>query len=183
MRSNSRGATTRGMCWPSRPRVVDPRLGRAKLCFFGYGRLSAFCSVSRCDNVAPKGAAVLPALGNAQGNGGSVRRAIGPTGQPFARGEENGWPVGPARFSVRTLYQGVALAWENYRAFGPSVAASLGAKPAEKSDSVAVAICQILRSPLPGYWTLSILLSITDPFRMNCLANPRQSDIPQKRRK
>jgi hypothetical protein len=42
---------------------------------------------------------------------------IGPTGQPIV--SENGWPVGPMQALRRLVPQGVALGWENGRAFGP----------------------------------------------------------------
>ena len=60
--------------------------------------------------VCPNGAAILPALGNAQGSGGA---AIVVSAQRANRSlGANRWPVGPEIFTPHLCTLGVALGWE-----------------------------------------------------------------------
>ena len=72
----------------------------------------------------PNGAAVRPGQGNALVDEGqrcamSTQRANRSPGRTVG-------PLGRCGFCERSFYQGGALAWENHRAFGPSVDATFG---------------------------------------------------------
>jgi hypothetical protein len=54
--------------------------------------------------------------------------------------EKNGWPVGPYWFLGKFVYQGVALAWENCRAFGPLIGDGAGIYEWNR-DGAVVVIC------------------------------------------